>query len=61
MPPLLAACPDAAYRGEGGLLLGVPMREPHVERTSLPEGSMMVLMTGGPVEERLAGSRRRCR
>jgi serine phosphatase RsbU (regulator of sigma subunit) len=52
MPPLLVAGPEAAYVGEGGLLLGLPMHEPHVERTSLPPGGTLLLMTDGLVEDR---------
>ncbi len=42
----------AAYVGEGGLLLGLPMHEPHSETTSLPVGGTVLLMTDGLVEER---------
>jgi serine phosphatase RsbU (regulator of sigma subunit) len=52
MPPLLVTGPDAAYVGEGGLLLGLPMHEPHVERATLPPGGTLLLMTDGLVEER---------
>jgi serine phosphatase RsbU (regulator of sigma subunit)/DNA-binding NarL/FixJ family response regulator len=52
MPPLLVAGPDADYVGGGGLLLGLPMHEPHVERTSLPPGGTLLLMTDGLVEDR---------
>jgi CheY-like chemotaxis protein len=52
MPLLLVAGPDASYVGEGGLLLGLPMHEPHVERTSLPPGGTLLLMTDGLVEDR---------
>jgi CheY-like chemotaxis protein len=52
MPPLLVAGPDAGYVGGGGLLLGLPMHEPHVERTSLPPGGTLLLMTDGLVEDR---------
>ena len=52
MPLLVVAGASAAYRGEGGLLLGLPMHEPHVETTSLPEGGTVLLMTDGLVEER---------
>jgi signal transduction histidine kinase len=33
------------YVGGGGLLLGLPMHEPHVERTSPPPGGTLLLMT----------------
>jgi CheY-like chemotaxis protein len=52
MPPLLVAGPDADYVGGGGLLLGLPMHEPHVERASLPPGGTLLLMTDGLVEDR---------
>ena len=52
MPPLLVTGPDAAYVGEGGLLLGLPMHEPHVERTTLPPGGTLLLITDGLVEDR---------
>jgi serine phosphatase RsbU (regulator of sigma subunit) len=52
MPPLLVAGPEADYVGGGGLLLGLPMHEPHVERTSLPPGGTLLLMTDGLVEDR---------
>jgi CheY-like chemotaxis protein len=52
MPPLLVTGPDAAYVGEGGLLLGLPMHEPHVERATLPPGGTLLLMTDGLVEDR---------
>ncbi len=52
MPLLVVAGAHAAYRGEGGLLLGLPMHEPHVETASLPEGGTVLLMTDGLVEER---------
>jgi CheY-like chemotaxis protein len=52
MPPLLVAGPDADYVGGGGLLLGLPMHEPHVERASLPPGGTLLLITDGLVEDR---------
>jgi hypothetical protein len=52
MAPLLVAGPDAAYVGEGGLLLGLPMHEPNVEMAFLPPGGTLLLMTDGLVEER---------
>jgi len=52
MAPLLVAGPDAAYVGEGGLLLGLPMHEPNVEMALLPPGGTLLLMTDGLVEER---------
>ena len=52
MAPLLVGGQGAAYVGEGGLLLGLPMHEPHVETTFLPPGGTLLLMTDGLVEER---------
>lgn len=52
MPLLLVDGPDAVYLGEGGLLLGLPMHEPHVETATLPPGGTLLLMTDGLVEER---------
>ena len=52
MPPLLVSGQGAAYAGEGGLLLGLPMHEPNVETAFLPPGGTLLLMTDGLVEER---------
>jgi Stage II sporulation protein E (SpoIIE) len=52
MPLLLVDGANAAYLGEGGLLLGVPMHEPHIETTSVPPGGTVLLITDGLVEER---------
>jgi CheY-like chemotaxis protein len=52
MAPLLVAGGNAAYVGEGGLLLGVPMHEPHLEKTFLPPEGTLLLMTDGLVEDR---------
>jgi CheY-like chemotaxis protein len=52
MPLLLVDGAGAAYVGGGGLLLGLPMHEPHAETTSLPKGGTVLLMTDGLVEER---------
>jgi serine phosphatase RsbU (regulator of sigma subunit) len=52
MAPLLVAGPGAAYVGEGGLLLGLPMHEPKVEMALLPPDGTLLLMTDGLVEER---------
>jgi serine phosphatase RsbU (regulator of sigma subunit) len=48
----LAGGPGAVYVGEGGLLLGLPMHEPHVETTTLPPGGTLLMMTDGLVEDR---------
>jgi hypothetical protein len=52
MPLLLVDGANAAYFGEGGLLLGVPMHEPHIQATSVPPGGTVLLITDGLVEER---------
>jgi len=52
MPPLLVSGQGAAYVGEGGLLLGLPMHEPNVATTVLPPGGTLLLMTDGLVEDR---------
>ena len=52
MPALLVDGEDAVYVGEGGLLLGLPMHEPHVETMSLPPGGTLLLITDGLVEDR---------
>jgi serine phosphatase RsbU (regulator of sigma subunit) len=52
MPMLLVDGTSATYRGEGGLLLGLPMHEPHSETAFLPVGGTALLMTDGLVEER---------
>jgi stage II sporulation SpoE-like protein len=52
MPLLLVEGTSAAYGGEGGLLPGLPMHEPHTETTFLPAGGTLLLMTDGLVEER---------
>jgi CheY-like chemotaxis protein len=52
MPALLVSDTGAAYLGEGGLLLGLPVHDPHVETAFLPAGGTLLLMTDGLVEER---------
>jgi serine phosphatase RsbU (regulator of sigma subunit) len=52
MPALIVDGAGAAYRGEGGLMLGLPMHEPHAETTSLPAGGTALLFTDGLVEDR---------
>ena len=52
MPPLLTDGQNAVYVGEGGLLLGLPMHQPHVETAFLPPGGTLLLMTDGLVEDR---------
>jgi CheY-like chemotaxis protein len=52
MPLLLVDGANAEYLGEGGLLLGVPMHEPHTETMFVPPGGTVLLFTDGLVEER---------
>jgi serine phosphatase RsbU (regulator of sigma subunit) len=52
MPLLLVTGTSATYLAEGGLLLGLPMHEPHVETAFLPMGGTVLLRTDGLVEER---------
>ncbi|HBW17977.1 MAG TPA: serine/threonine protein phosphatase, partial [Actinobacteria bacterium] len=39
--------------GQGGMLLGTPVDDPHVEHTVLPHGGTVVLYTDGLVEDRI--------
>jgi hypothetical protein len=52
MPLLLVDGASAAYVGQGGLLLGMPMHQPHTETTRVPPGGTVLLFTDGLVEER---------
>jgi serine phosphatase RsbU (regulator of sigma subunit)/CheY-like chemotaxis protein len=58
MPPLLVAGqrgadePNAAFVGEGGLMLGLTRHDPHVETAFLPAGGTLLLFTDGLVEDR---------
>ena len=52
IPPLLVDGRGAAYLGEGGLLLGMPMHEPHQQAATLPPGGTLLLVTDGLVEDR---------
>jgi DNA-binding response OmpR family regulator len=52
IPPLIVDGTTAAYRGEGGLLLGVPVHKPQVEQAFLPAGGTVLLVTDGLVEDR---------
>jgi len=54
IPPLIASGDGAAYHGEGGLILGLPMHDPHTERAALPVGGTVVLVTDGLIEDRKA-------
>ena len=52
IPPLIVSADAAAYCGQGGLILGLPMHHAHVERTVLPAGATALLITDGLVEDR---------
>jgi len=52
MPVLLVGEGGARYVGEGGLMLGAPRHEPHVESAELPVGGTVLLFTDGLVEDR---------
>jgi CheY-like chemotaxis protein len=52
IPPLIASADGAAYHGEGGLILGLPMHDPHIEHVTLPAGGTLVLVTDGLIEDR---------
>jgi DNA-binding response OmpR family regulator len=52
IPPLLVDSGSAEYRGEGGLVLGLPQHEPHTELTHLPAGGTVLLVTDGLIEDR---------
>lgn len=52
-PPLLViGAGSAHYRGQGGMLLGVPDDAPHVERFVLPPGGTILMITDGLIEDR---------
>lgn len=42
----------AAYREHSGLVLGMPIHEPHSEQAFLPRGGTLLLFTDGLVEDR---------
>jgi DNA-binding response OmpR family regulator len=52
IPPLIVDGVTAAYQGEGGLLLGMPVHKPHVQQAFLPPGGTALLVTDGLIEER---------
>jgi serine phosphatase RsbU (regulator of sigma subunit) len=52
MPILVVEGPNAAYLGQGGLILGMPMHDPHAETTFLPADGTALLITDGLVEDR---------
>jgi CheY-like chemotaxis protein len=52
IPPLIVDGSAAAYRGEGGLLLGMPVHKPHATQALLPPGGTLLLITDGLIEDR---------
>jgi serine phosphatase RsbU (regulator of sigma subunit)/FixJ family two-component response regulator len=54
IPALIIDGQTAYYRGEGGLMLGLPWHDPHIERFILPAGATLLMITDGLVEDRRA-------
>jgi serine phosphatase RsbU (regulator of sigma subunit) len=54
IPALIIDGQTAYYRGEGGLMLGLPWHDPHIERLILPAGANLLMITDGLVEDRRA-------
>jgi len=54
IPPLIVDGDATAFLGQGGLMLGLPIHDAHVERTLLPIGATALLITDGLVEDRRA-------
>jgi serine phosphatase RsbU (regulator of sigma subunit) len=52
MPVLVLDAVNAAYAGEGGLVLGLDRHEPHTETAFLPVGGTALLFTDGLIEDR---------
>jgi serine phosphatase RsbU (regulator of sigma subunit)/DNA-binding NarL/FixJ family response regulator len=52
IPMLLVDGADAAFHGEGGLILGVDQFQPQRETAVLPPGGTLVLVTDGLIEDR---------
>ncbi len=52
IPPLIVSDGVASYVGQGGLMLGLPIHEPHTHRAVLPPGGTVLLITDGLIEER---------
>jgi serine phosphatase RsbU (regulator of sigma subunit) len=52
IPPLFADSGSAVYRGEGGMVLGLPQHEAHTELALLPAGGTVLLITDGLIEDR---------
>jgi serine phosphatase RsbU (regulator of sigma subunit)/DNA-binding response OmpR family regulator len=52
IPPLLVDSGSAVYRGEGGMVLGLPVHQAHTETACLPPGGTALLVTDGLIEDR---------
>lgn len=52
LPLLLVDGPTAAYQGEGGVMLGMPVHGTRSVRTVLPRGGTALLFTDGLIENR---------
>jgi serine phosphatase RsbU (regulator of sigma subunit) len=52
LPRLIVDEDGARFVGQGGLMLGLPMHDPHAELTVLRPGATMLMITDGLVEER---------
>ena len=52
MPMLVAGGTEAAFVGEGGVVLGLGLHQPHVQTAQLPASGTALLYTDGLVEER---------
>jgi DNA-binding response OmpR family regulator len=52
MPMLVVDGAEAAFVGEGGVVLGLGVHQPHVQAAVLPAGGTALLYTDGLVEER---------
>jgi serine phosphatase RsbU (regulator of sigma subunit)/CheY-like chemotaxis protein len=52
IPPLIVDGESAVYRQVGGLMLGLPVHNPHSERLILPPGATLLMITDGLVEDR---------
>jgi serine phosphatase RsbU (regulator of sigma subunit)/FixJ family two-component response regulator len=52
IPPLLIGDGQAAYRGQGGMLLGAPVDHALIEQAMLPPGGTILMITDGLIEDR---------
>jgi CheY-like chemotaxis protein len=52
IPPLLVTDGSAVYHGQGGLILGLPVHDPHVTHLVMAPGATLLMVTDGLVEER---------